>query len=620
MTEQVMIAVAAIGVLGALGQWLAWRLRVPAILFLLLAGIAAGPIAGWLDPDALFGDLLFPLVSLAVAVILFEGSLTLKFAEVAGLERVVRRFVTSGVLLTWAVVAAAAHWLVGFGWEIATLFGAIMVVTGPTVIMPMLRTVRPTQRVANILRWEGIVIDPVGALLAVLVFEFIVSARGGDAFSHTLLTFVAVVAVGTAIGLAAGFALGEALRRDWLPEYLDNMVTLILVFAAFVASNTLAGESGLLAVTVMGIYLANRKGVEVEAILSFKESLSLFLISGVFILLAARLDLARLQEIGWGALAVFAAVQFVARPLKVLTATTGSTLTWRERALLSWIAPRGIVAAAISALFALELERRGVAQAEWLVPLVFVVIIGTVVLQSLTAGPLARLLGVAEPEPTGFLVVGANPLARAVAKTLAQHKIPVLLTDTQWDNVSAARMEGLRAYFGNPLSEQAQIQLDLAGLGHLLALTSDPHLNALACTRYRADFGAGAIHALRVRAEDDGRLAALPPSQIAFGAEVTYGELTRRMARGAEVRATPLTDEFDAARYDERYGPHAIALIAIDPRGRAFVYGTEKPPEARAGWSIVALVDPAVGIDGQSAETSGPQAGRSGLATPASGA
>ncbi len=609
-----MLAVAGIGVLGALGQWLAWRLRVPAILFLLIAGIAAGPIVGWLDPDALFGELLFPLVSLAVAVILFEGSLTLKFAEIAGLERVVRRFVTTGVLLTWAVVAAAAHWLVGFEWEIATLFGAIMVVTGPTVIMPMLRTVRPTQRIANILRWEGIVIDPVGALLAVLVFEFIVSARGGDAFGHTLLTFVAVVAVGTAIGLAAGFVLGEALRRDWLPEYLDNMVTLILVFAAFVASNTLAGESGLLAVTVMGIYLANRKGIEVEAILSFKESLSLFLISGVFILLAARLDLARLQEIGWGALAVFAAVQFVARPLKVLAATTGSTLTWRERALLSWIAPRGIVAAAISALFALELERRGVAQAEWLVPLAFVVIIGTVVLQSLTAGPLARRLDVAEPDPTGFLVIGANPLARAVAKTLTQHKIPVLLTDTQWDNVSAARMEGLRVYFGNPLSEQAQIHLDLAGLGHLLALTSDAHLNALACTRYRADFGSGAIHALRVRAEQDARFAALPPSQIAFGAEVTYGELTRRMARGAEVRATPLTDEFDAARYDERYGPHAIALIAIDPRGRAFVYGTEKPPEPRAGWSIVALVDPTVAFDSDGAATPEPQAGKSGLA------
>lgn len=272
------------------------------------------------------------------------------------------------------------------------------------------------------------------------------------------------------------------------------------------------------------------------------------------------------------------------------------------------------MAAAISALFALELERRGVAQAEWLVPLAFVVIIGTVVLQSLTAGPLARRLGVAEPDPTGFLVIGANPLARAVAKTLTQHKIPVLLTDTQWDNVSAARMEGLRVYFGNPLSEQAQIHLDLAGLGHLLALTSDAHLNALACTRYRADFGSGAIHALRVRAEQDARFAALPPSQIAFGAEVTYGELTRRMARGAEVRATPLTDEFDAARYDERYGPHAIALIAIDPRGRAFVYGTEKPPEPRAGWSIVALVDPTVAFDSDGAATPEPQAGKSGLA------
>ena len=606
-----MTALAGIGVLGALCQWLAWRLRVPAILFLLLAGIVVGPVAGWLDPDRLFGELLFPLVSLAVAVILFEGSLTLKFAEIAGLERVVRRFVTSGVAVTWVVVAAAAHFLAGIGWEIAALFGAIMVVTGPTVIMPMLRTVRPTARIANILRWEGIVIDPVGALLAVLVFEFIVSAQGGDAFGHTLFTFVAVVAVGTLVGFAAGFALGEALRRDWLPEYLDNMITLILVFAAFVASNMLAGESGLLAVTVMGIYLANRKGIEVEAIISFKESLSLLLISGVFILLAARLDLGRLQAIGWSALAVFTAVQFVARPLKVLAATAGSTLTWRERALLAWIAPRGIVAAAISALFALELERRGVAQAEWLVPLVFVVIIGTVVLQSLTAGPLARLLGVAEPEPLGFLIVGANPLARAIAKALAQQKVPVLLTDTQWDNVSAARMDGLRAYFGNPLSELAQLHLDLTGLGHLLALTSDPHLNALACTRFRADFGSGAVHALRVRGEEDARFAALPPGHIAFGAEVTYPELTRRIARGAEVRATPLTEEFDAERYRDRFGARAIPLFAVDPRGRTAVYTADKAPEPRAGWSVVALIDPAaLGPDRQGAAASGPQAGK----------
>ncbi len=592
MTENITIAIAAIGVIGAACQWLAWRLRLPAILFLLLAGIAVGPVGGWLQPDALFGKLLFPLVSLSVAVILFEGSLTLKFKEIAGLERVVRRFVTSGVLVTWGVVAVAAHLLVDLDWKLAALFGAIIVVTGPTVITPMLRTVRPTAQIANILRWEGIVIDPVGALLAVLVFEFIISTTGGEALGRTLVTFLGVVGIGTLSGLVAGIALGEALRHDWLPEYLDNMITLILVFATFAVSNAVAGESGLLAVTVMGIYLANRKGVEVEDILTFKESLSLLLISGVFILLAARLDLTQLREIGWGAALVLAAVQFVARPIKVLFATRGSSLVWRERALLAWIAPRGIVAAAVSALFALELERRGVPRAGWLVPLVFVVIIGTVVLQSLTARPLARLLRVAEPEPVGFLIVGSNPLSRAIAKALTQSKIPVLIADTQWDGVSAARLDGLRTYFGNVLSEHALNHLELTGLGRLLALTSDPHLNALVCTRFRRDFGAGSVHALRVRANGDVRLAALPLTEIAFGAAVTYDELARRMARGAEVRVTPLTESFDADQYRERFGADAIPLVAIDPRGRAELYTGAKAPAPRPGWSIVALRAP----------------------------
>jgi hypothetical protein len=359
-----------------------------------------------------------------------------------------------------------------------------------------------------------------------------------------------------------------------------------------VAANELASESGLLAVTVMGIYLANRKGVPVEDIMAFKESLSLLLISGLFILLAARLELVQLREMGWAALWVFLIVQFVARPLKVLLATFGSALSWRERALLAWIAPRGIVAAAVSALFALELGERGYPQAQWLVPLTFVVIIGTVVLQSLTAGPLARILGVAEPAPLGVLVVGANPLARAIARALTKYKVKVLLTDSHWDDVHSARMDGLDAYYGHPLSEHAETYLDLAGLGKLLALTSDPHLNALVCARFRADFGRESVHALAVRAQDDPRIAALPPRQIAFGAEVTYGKLAGMLARGAEIRVTRLTERFDFDAYRARYGDGAVPLLALDPRSRVEVFTAGRTPEPKAEWSILALVEP----------------------------
>ena len=214
MGEHAMLTIAAITMLGGACQWLAWRLRLPAILFLLITGIVAGPGVGWLNPDALMGDLLFPFVSLSVAIILFEGALTLKFSEIRGMQHVVRRFATSGVLVTWTVAALAARLIAGFDWGLAILFGAIMVVTGPTVIVPMLRTVRPTARIANILRWEGIVVDPIGALLAVLVFEFVVSTEAGGALSATILLFLGTIAIGTITGLAGGYLMGEAQRRD----------------------------------------------------------------------------------------------------------------------------------------------------------------------------------------------------------------------------------------------------------------------------------------------------------------------------------------------------------------------------------------------------------------------
>ncbi|MFV0662235.1 cation:proton antiporter [Denitromonas sp.] len=592
MTDTTIATIAAIGVVGGACQWLAWRMRLPAILFLLLAGIVAGPIGGWLNPDALLGDLLFPFVSLAVSVILFEGSLTLKFSEIRGIETVVRRFVTTGALVTWAIVAVATQWITGISWGLATLFGAVMVVTGPTVIVPMLRTVRPTMHIANVLRWEGIVIDPIGALLAVLVYEFLISSgTAGGAVGATLLVFFKLITVGSLTGIGVGYLVGEALRRDWLPHYMFNVATLAAVMGAFALSNALSHESGLLAVTVMGIYLANRKGVPVEEILSFKESLSLLLITALFILLAARLDLNLLLGLGWAAVQIFLVVQFVARPLNVLVSTRGSSLSWRERGLLAWIAPRGIVAAAVIALFSLQLEQKGYADAVLLVPLTFVIIIGTVVLQSLTAGPLARILKVAEPGSGGFLIVGANPLAREIAKALSQNDVSVRLTDMLWDNVSRARMAGLQTYYGNPLSEHAEVYLNTAGLGRVLAMTADEHLNELACTRFKGDFGPKRVFALRVGTREKGRKAVSLAGLEAFGEGNNFVELSRRLARGAEIRQTNISEAFSFDQFRSKYGDRAVPLFAVDPKGRVEVFATETEVQPKAGWVVLALVD-----------------------------
>jgi len=592
--EHIVVTLSAIGVLSIACQWIAWRVKLPAILFLLISGIVVGPVAGWLDPDRLFGDLFMPFVSLSVAVILFEGSLSLRIEEIRGVERIVRILVTSGVIVTWLVIAAATRWMLDIPWQFALLFGALVVVTGPTVIVPMLRSVRPSAHIANILRWEGILIDPIGALLAVLVFEFIISGQAAAAFGHALFAFGNTIVIGLALGISAGYMLGLLLRNHLIPEFLHNVAALTTVFAVFALSNHLQEESGLLTVTVMGVWMANMKKVPVEEILDFKESLSVLLISGLFILLAARLDIQQLQALGWGAVGVFLIIQFVARPVKIAIATWGSDLSWRERALLSWIAPRGIVAAAISALFSLRLQANGYEQTAFLVPLTFLVIIGTVVLQSATARPLARLLKVAEPERKGFLIIGSNPVSRAIGKVLKEAGHECVVVDGSWSGVQRAKMAGFRTYYGNAVSEHADRHLDLVGIGSLLALSSQPELNALAAMRYRSEFGRDAIYMLQVggSTSNQEREQPAPFGQVLFATDVTYAKLAEMLNEGAETRSTKLSESFDWDEYYKKHHGKAIPLFIIAADKTITFYTTDNDIKPDQGDTVVSLISP----------------------------
>jgi NhaP-type Na+/H+ or K+/H+ antiporter len=594
LVENLITLLAAILVLCSFCQWVAWRLKLPAIIFLLATGILLGPVLNLLDPDRLLGDLFFPLVSLSVAVILFEGGLTLRFRDIVGVETVVRNMVSIGMLATCLITAAVTRFALGFSWDLSFLFGAIMVVTGPTVIVPMLRTVRPRRTVANILRWEGIIIDPIGAALAVLVYEFIISGGGQDALGHTLLVFGQIVLIGSVIGVLGGFLFGLVLKNYWLPEYLHNVTALALVFGTFALSNSLQHESGLVTVTVMGIWLANMKGVEVEGILDFKESLSLLLISVLFILLAARMEFASFARLGWPALWVFIAIQFLARPVCVVISTFNSKLSWPERHLLSWIAPRGIVAAAISALFAIRLGQMGMTDAFLLIPLTFMVIIGTVLLQSFTARPLALWLKVAAPEPKGFLVIGANEVARTVAEVLAQKDFTVLLADPDWDKIAKAKLEGLPTYFGNPMSEHAERNLDLIGIGRMLALTQRENFNIAAVMHFRPEFGPNNVFVLQSKEDEKvsekHKVTARRRGRALFGKEVTYGTLSEMLAQGAKPRTTKLTETFNFDDFLEKNGPRALLLFAIDGKGDAHVFTGEGKIIPGPGWSVISLM------------------------------
>ncbi|MGD8359433.1 MAG: sodium:proton antiporter [Lysobacterales bacterium] len=565
-----LIVLGGVVVAGFFCQWISWRLRVPSILLLLLAGFLAGPVLGWLDPDALFGDLLRPIVALAVAVILYEGSVTLRFSEIRGHGAVVRNLVTLGVLVTW-VTATLAAWLF-LGWDIylATLFGAIVTVSGPTVIVPLLRSFRPRQNLSSILRWEGILVDPLGAILAVLVFYFIVVMQTATTHLQLYLLLGRILLVGTLLGAAFGYAFGVALRRHWIPDFMRNYGALAVVILVFCLAESMAPESGLLAVTVMGIWQANMRGLDLQDILHFKESLTLVLVAALFILLASRVETAGLLELGASAFLVLLVLQFVATPLRALVSTIGSDLDWRERLYLGWIFPRGIVAAAVSALFALRLEQFSFPNSESLVPLVFTVIAGTVVIQSVTGKPLARWLRVADPEPEGVLIVGANPVALAFAQALKTAGRRVLVASMDWDGTRTARMAGLPVFYGSPVSTYAERHLELIGLGHLLALSHRPGLNELACVAFRHEFGRESVFILRQGRELDSDKYLITGATVGrtlYDGERSLDDIRDLLERGCTTRETDITDNFTYEDFRKTY-PDAIMLFALDQNDR----------------------------------------------------
>ncbi|HGF5134458.1 TPA: cation:proton antiporter [Vibrio parahaemolyticus] len=564
------LVLSAVGVIGLGCQWLAWRLRLPAILFLLLAGLIAGPFMQWLKPDEILGNLLFPLVSLAVAVILFEGSLTLNFKEIRGVSGSVWSIVSIGAIISWAATSVATHYFLGFTWELAMLFGSLTVVTGPTVIVPLLRTVRPNSTLANILRWEGILIDPLGALFVVMVYEFIVSHSA----VNSMEVFGTIIAVGVILGVASGAAVATVLRRAWLPEYLQPFAVLMVVLGVFSVSNHIESEAGLLTVTVMGMWLANAKDINIQQILHFKEHLTILLITGLFIFLAARISLDDFAALGSGALLLFVFMQLVSRPLSIFLSTMRSNLNLKDKLFLSWVAPRGIVAASISSLFAIKLTEYGVDGASLLVPMTFMVIIGTVVLQSATARPMAIALGVAEPAPRGFLLIGANRVAREIGQALARYDRRVLMTDSNWEYISQVRMMGLDYYYGNPISSHADDNLNMIGIGQVVALTPDQHFNIMACMQFVDEFGEDKVHCLqKVKTNGNGSekhsVAQEYHGKLLMGGNVSYTQLASLLSRGAEIKHTKLSENFTYQDYLEHHKTNlVIPLFNVEDKGK----------------------------------------------------
>ncbi|MEZ4778072.1 MAG: cation:proton antiporter [Flavobacteriaceae bacterium] len=516
-----MIELAGIIVLGILAQWFAWKFKIPAILPLILIGLLVGPIAtlisengdAWIQPiwdgqRGLFpGENLFYFVSLAIGIILFEGGLTLKRGEVTKVGPVIGKLISIGAIITFFGAGLAAYYIFGLNWRISFLFASLIIVTGPTVISPILRNIPLKKDVSAVLKWEGILIDPIGALVAVLIFEFI-SIEGDAGYSkQALIEFGKIVLIGFSFGISGGYALYISIKRKWIPHYLLNVVALSVVLLVFVESDIFAHESGLLAVVVMGMFLGNSDLPNLKELLYFKESLSVLLISILFILLAANIKIDDLLLIyNWNTAILLAVIIFVLRPLSVFVSTIGSSLKFNEKLFISWVGPRGIVAAGIASLFGTKLALKGFVGAEYITPLVFAVVLVTVLLNATTARFFASIVGVFLKTSEGILIVGASKVSRLIANYLQKNGRHVVLVDSNQGNVNQAEELGLEAFTANIYAADLAADIELSDVGYLLALTGSEEVNKQAINRFGKIFGETGIFRLMTPEEKEGQV------------------------------------------------------------------------------------------------------------------
>jgi NhaP-type Na+/H+ or K+/H+ antiporter len=499
-----MLELAGIIILGILAQWVAWKLKLPAILPLILIGLLVGPIAAeylndgvkWIEPiwngeKGLFpGDGLYYFVSLAISIILFEGGLTLKMGEIKNVGPVITKLITLGSIVTFFCAATAVHYLFNLDWELSFLFSGLIIVTGPTVITPILRNIPLKKDVSAVLKWEGILIDPIGALIAVLVFEFIFVGGGGGFTKTALIEFGKIILFGSTFGFTFAHALDFLINKKWIPHYLMNVFALAAVLGVFVLSDNYAHESGLLSVVIMGMVLGNKNAPYLKELLYFKESLSVLLISVLFILLSANIDMANLMLLAnWKTAALFLVVVFVIRPIGVFLSTYKSSLSLNEKLFISWVGPRGIVAAGIASLFGSKLMAEDVVGADYITPLVFMIVLGTVLLNATTARLFAKLVGVFLTKSDGILIVGASKISRLLGHYLESNGRHVVLIDSNQNNIKKAHELGLEAFDANIYSNKLMDNIELNDVGYLMAMTGSPDINKYAINKFKKQFG-----------------------------------------------------------------------------------------------------------------------------------
>ena len=597
-SSELLLVIALIGLAGIGAQWIAWRTGWPAIALLLVAGIILGPVTGLLHPEETFGELYEPMINVAVAIILFEGGLSLRFSELKKTGGAVPRLVFIGVPVAWGLGALALYEVAGLVWPVAILFAGILVVTGPTVIIPLLRQTNLKQRPRAILKWEGIVNDPIGALLAVFTYEWLVQAQRGSGPIDNMIGIVVSTAFAAGIGYGAAIAVRYLFPRGLVPEFLKAPVLLVIVLGTFTISNLIQNETGLVAVTVMGIALANMKLSSARTYLPFKENITILLLSGVFVILSASLNIEVIQQFELRFIAFLLVLLFVVRPLTIFISLAFSKIPWNERILIAWIAPRGIVAVAIAGLFAFRLDEIGYGDGSLLVTLSFAVVAATIVAHGFTIGPLAKLLKLNQPDSNGVLIVGTSSFALSLAESLRKLDVPVMIADKSWQGLSAARQRKIPVFHGEILSEATEEELDLHQFQIMVATTDNEAYNALVCSEFSPEIGSDNVYQLGDAAGDDPH--ALPDTlrgRALFTSGHGVEDVAESEARGWTLQSLDLTLRFDFEAAQAIMPPDVDLLYVLRESGRLRFFTHASRPSPEPGDTIVFYVPPGVKVE-----------------------
>lgn len=602
-----MVELAGIIILGILAQWVAWKFKIPAILPLILIGLFVGPISTlfsedgtqWIQPiysdgKGLFpGENLFYFVSLAIGIILFEGGLTLRRGEISKVGPVIVKLISLGSVITFLGAGVAAYYVFGLSWKISFLFAALIIVTGPTVITPILRNIPLKKDVSAVLKWEGILIDPIGALVAVLVFEFISVEHDSGYTKQAIIEFGKIILIGFAFGISGGYALYFAIKKKLIPHYLLNVVSLSVVLLIFVESDLFAHESGLLSVVVMGMFLGNSDLPSLKELLYFKESLSVLLISILFILLAANISLDDLLLVyNWKTAILMAIVIFVLRPLGVFLSTVNSSLKTNEKIFISWVGPRGIVAAGIASLFGTKLVLKGEPGAEYITPLVFAVVLVTVLLNATTARPVASMVGVFLKKSDGILIVGASKVSRLIASYLQKSGRHVVVLDSNRLNVNKAKELGLEAITANIYSDDLTDNIELNDVGYLLAMTGNDEINKQAISRFGKYFGENGT--FRLMTSEEMRQRQHLSARELFSYTHDYTRFTEIAHDFPSIQEIPVGSESQFLRVLNIIGENetAIPLFLKRPNGFLDLITAPDELEVEEGSALVYLGKP----------------------------